>query len=418
MWIACLAIAALYIASTALTPLYPIYRHEFVFSELVVTEIYAVYVVGNLACLFFFGRLSDQIGRRRTALIAFAITALSAVLFLIAQGTGELMAARIVNGFSAGLGAGALTAWIAELEPSGNKARAAVAASSANLFGLAFGGVLAGLLAELAPAPLRTVFVVYLGILVVVGLLLSRVNETVEHPTRDVRSLSLRPRIGVPREIRAAFVAPACMTFAAFALGGFYAALTPGVLSEKLNNTAPSVTGAVVGLFFASACAAAAASRSLRSRTAMFTGSALLFPGLALLIGAELAKSMLLVLLASVVSGAAMSLSYRGSLQVVNEIAPREKRAEVVSTYLLMCYSGNALPVIGVGLLSLPFGATAAHIAFAAVCAALGLTAIIAGLANRRRALCKETPRPERAPSGSRRAARGHPAAPHSHSTR
>ena len=109
---ACLAIAVLYIASTALTPLYPIYRHEFVFSELVVTEIYAVYVVGNLASLFFFGRVSDQAGRRVTALVAFAITALSAVLFLTARGTGGLMAARIVNGFSAGLGAGALTAWI------------------------------------------------------------------------------------------------------------------------------------------------------------------------------------------------------------------------------------------------------------------------------------------------------------------
>jgi len=418
MWIACLAIAALYIASTALTPLYPIYRHSFVFSELVVTEIYAVYVVGNLASLFFFGRLSDQVGRRLTTLVAFGITALSAVLFLIAQGTGELMAARIVNGFSAGLGAGALTAWIAELEPHGNRARAAVAASAANLFGLAFGGVLAGLLAELAPAPLHTVFAVYLDMLIVVALLLTRVKETVEHSTPDVRSLSLRPRIGVPKEIRAAFVAPACIAFASFALGGFYAALVPGVLYEKLDNTAPSVTGAIVGLFFACAGATAAASRSLRSRTAMFTGAGLLFAGLALLISADLARSMPLIIVASIVAGAAMSLGYRGSLQVVNEIAPQDKRAEIVSTYLLTCYSGNAVPVIGVGLLSLALGATAAHIVFAGVCAALGLTAIIAGVASRRRELCKEIPRPEQAPSGSRRVDHGHPAARHSHSTR
>ena len=399
---ACLAIAVLYIASTALTPLYPIYRHEFVFSELVVTEIYAVYVVGNLASLFFFGRVSDQAGRRVTALVAFAITALSAVIFLTARGTGGLMAARIVNGFSAGLGAGALTAWIAELEPRGNRARAAVAASGSNLLGLAVGAVLAGLLAELAPAPLRTVFVVYLGILIVVGLLLSRVKETVEHPKRATRSLSLKPRIGVPREIRAAFIAPACMAFASFALGGFYGALVPGVLSEKLNNTAPSVTGAVVGLFFACAGATAAASRSLRSRTAMFTGASLLFAGLALLIGAELARSMFLVLAATVVAGSAMSLGYRGSLQVVNEIAPQEKRAEVVSTYLLTCYSGNAIPVIGVGLLSLPFGTTAAHIIFAGVCAALGLSAIVAGVASRRRGAATPSRRPSRAVGSTR----------------
>lgn len=81
MWAAAVAIAVLYIGSTILTPLYPLYRHEFGFSELIVTEIYAIYVVGNLTVLFFFGRLSDQIGRRRTTLLALAITALSYVVF-------------------------------------------------------------------------------------------------------------------------------------------------------------------------------------------------------------------------------------------------------------------------------------------------------------------------------------------------
>ena len=69
MWLAALGIAVLYMGSTLLTPLYPIYRREFGFSELVVTGVYAIYVVGNLFVLFLFGRLSDQIGRRRTTLI-------------------------------------------------------------------------------------------------------------------------------------------------------------------------------------------------------------------------------------------------------------------------------------------------------------------------------------------------------------
>ena len=59
--------------STLLTPLYLIYRRMFGFSEVTLTLIYAVYVVGNLAALFFFGRLSDQIGRRRTSLPAIAL---------------------------------------------------------------------------------------------------------------------------------------------------------------------------------------------------------------------------------------------------------------------------------------------------------------------------------------------------------
>ena len=74
MAVTVLAIAALYIGSTILTPLYPIYRHEFGISELTVTEVYAIYVVGNLTVLAALGRLSDEIGRRVTTLAALAIT--------------------------------------------------------------------------------------------------------------------------------------------------------------------------------------------------------------------------------------------------------------------------------------------------------------------------------------------------------
>jgi len=49
------------------------------------------------------------------------------------------------------------------------------------------------------------------------------------------------------------------------------------------------------------------------------------------------------------VSGA---LGYRGSLQIVNQIAPDNRRSEVVSSYLMFCYAGVSLPVIGIGVLS------------------------------------------------------------------
>ena len=380
MWAAALGIATLYVGSTLPTPLYPIYEREFGFSELVVTEVYAIYVIGNLAVLFFFGRLSDQIGRRPTTLLALAITIASAICFLAASGTGWLFSARVLNGFAAGLGAGALTAWIAELEPAGDRSRAAAFASAGNLAGLTFGALGGGLLAQHAPWPLRLGYACYIALLLIVMATIAFAPETIREPTRAFRDLSLRPRIGVPSGIRIAFVAPAAIAFTAFALGGFFAALAPGLLTKQLHETDLAVVGSIVGLFFGAAAITVVATKALASRTAMLCACALLLIGLALLLVAESARSMPMLVIAAAVDGASMALGYRSSLGIVNEIAPDERRAEVVSSYLLVCYSANAIPVIGVGVLTLRIGAENAHRLLAAVLAALAALACAIGL--------------------------------------
>jgi hypothetical protein len=55
---------------------------------------------------------------------------------------------------------------------------------------------------------------------------------------------------------------------------------------------------------------------------------------------------------ATALCGVSAGLGYRGSLHVVNQIALEDRRAEVVSSYFVCCFIGNALPVIGVGVIS------------------------------------------------------------------
>jgi MFS family permease len=217
-----------------------------------------------------------------------------------------------------------LTAWAAELEPHQDRARAAAIVSAGNLAGLACGSVAAGLFGQYLPWPLRSVFAAYLGLLVLVGLLIYRIGETVRNPVRELQVISLRPRIGIAREIRLAFVAPACMGLAAFALGGFYASLVPGLLTETLHNSNIAVVGTVVALYFGAASVIALMTRSLPGRSCMLGGAAVLLLGVMLLMCAEKEGSLPLLLVASLVCGAAMALGYRGSLQIVNEIAPND----------------------------------------------------------------------------------------------
>jgi MFS family permease len=99
---------------------------------------------------------------------------------------------------------------------------------------------------------------------------------------------------------------------------------------------------------------------------------------------AQLMSSMPLLLIASVLIGVVFGLGYRGGLQVVNAIAPADRRAEVASSYFLACFSGNSIPVIGVGVLSAAYGLDVASSALAAMVGVLAIFALVVGLRTSR----------------------------------
>jgi MFS family permease len=383
MWIAGFEMAVVFAGSTLPTPLYLLYRRAFGFSEITLTLIYAAYVLGNLSALFFFGRLSDQIGRKKTTWPALGVAVLSTLAFLFATGTPWLFVARVLSGFATGLAGGAATAWIAELHPRKDKTQSAVIAITANLIGLAAGPLMAGFLARYAPGPLHLSFIIYLAAIVLVGAAIAFAPETLDSPVGSLREVSLRPRLGVPSEIRGPFVSPALTAFAILSLVGFYSALVPGLLSQDLHQKSPTVSGLVVFGLFIVAAATAAMSGKLKSHTSMMSGLALLPPSLALLLAAQAEHSMLLLIFGTVVGGISTGLAYCGSLQVVNQIAPDDQRSEVVSSYLIACYLGNSVPVVGIGFLSRLTTSMTSHLVFGAVVAVFAAVGLFAGIKYR-----------------------------------
>jgi len=372
-------LAVMFVGAIMPTPLYPLYQQAFGFSGITLTLIYAVYVLGNLVALLFFGRLADQVGRRAASLPAIGFGIASTVAFALANATAWLFAARALSGFSTGLAAGAATAWIAELYTGRGNGTAARIAAAANFFGCAAGPLFAGLLAQFAPAPLRLPYLIYLVLLCAAAAAILFVPETVTRP-KCFAEASLRPRLGVPRPIRLQFVSPAVSGFATFSLIGFYAALIPNLLGESLQQSAPTVAGAVVCEVFGIAAITILSTAWLGSQAAMFGALALLVPAAWLLVGAELARSLPLLLCAAALCGVAGGLGYRGSLEVINRIAPADQRSEVVSSYLVALFAGNSLPVIGIGLLAAAASAVVAHVAFAAVITVLAGIAALTGV--------------------------------------
>ena len=376
IWTVAAIVAVLFAGSTLLTPLYVIYKQRFGFSQITLTLIYSVYVVGNLVALLLFGRVSDKLGRRSGALAAIVIAIGSTIVFVFAGSTVALYLGRFLSGLALGVGSGTATAWLTELVAPEDSARSATIATTSNFVGLGVGSLLSGLLAQYLPWPLHLCFIAYLIALLAIGLASWRVHETVSQPVRSLRQIPLRPQLSVPSNVRSRFIAPATAGFGAMALVGFYAAITPTLLAERLHVTSHAVAGAIFFELAAVVAGIILLTRHLPSHRAMRWGAGLMIPSLALLIAAEIMSSTIILLIATAVCGAAAGLGYRGSMQVVNEIAPADRRAAVMSSYFVCVFCGNALPVIGVGVVSTLTSSLTATLVFAATVSLFALIAL------------------------------------------
>ena len=377
-----LVLMLMFMGATLPTPLYIIYRDELHFSQITLTLIYAVYFGGAITTAFFFGRLSDETGRRVAILAAVAISMVATFVFLFADSIPMLFLGRLLSGLGIPLAASAGTAWLAEL--CDGRCKAASLSAGATLAGLGLGPLVAGIVAEYAPAPLVMPFLILLALGIAAAAITWLLPETVRHRVRWAK-LSLRPRVGVPRSILGAFAAPAVTGFSAFSLLGFYSALTPSLLQRSLHVESHAIGGAVVFELYAVATLVllrdAVAERARRHAV----GARIAHPGARASRRCERAPSLPLLLIGAAVGGAAAALGYRGSLQLVNTIAPADARAETVSTYLVFCYAGVSLPVIGIGLLSAAETPAIADASFAIVIAAFALLAIAVDVRSHRR---------------------------------
>lgn len=366
------AIFAAVMASTTIpTPLYPIYEREFGLSSLTITVVFAVYGVGVMTGLFVFGRLSDHSGRKPPLAGGLLVGALAMLLFLLAQDVGLLLAGRFLIGITAGLYTGTATAWLVDLDD--NRDRATKLAIAANLGGLAMGPLMAGLLAQYVPAPLRTAYVVELVLIVASFAAFPLLPETVRRRRLQLDFAGLR----LPAEVRQVFLPAATAGIAAFAVSGVFGAVGPAMLGEILGITAPTASGALVTTLFLASVVGQFLTRRFVPTLALPLGCVALAAGLGLLALSLTAASVTALAAAAVVAGLAQGLIVGAGLGLLTVVAPVDRRGQVASAYFLVLYVGLIVPVVGFGLVETRLGLTDTGELF---CLLVGLSALASGL--------------------------------------
>ena len=171
------AFFTLLLGSNLPTPLYAVYRERFGFSSVVLTLVFATYMIVLVPTLLLCGQLSDRVGRKRVVAAGLLAAAVGLGLFAAANDTAWLFAARAVQGLSVGMVTGAATAGLVELEPHGDRGRAALYAVIVQGAGSSAGPLLAGVLAQWAPAPRVLCYLVALVLALVAAVAVLTIPE-------------------------------------------------------------------------------------------------------------------------------------------------------------------------------------------------------------------------------------------------
>ena len=340
-------------ASGAPTVVYPLYAAQWQLSPALTTAIFAAYPVVLIPVLLIFGNLSDYIGRRATILIGLTALALGSAVFGLAPDLAWVFVGRGLMGVGVGLALSPATAAMIEFGGPGRAHRASSTTTAATATGLALATLVGGALVQYAPFPLHLTFWVLTVVTVVTGAL----AWFFPRHTPDESAGQWRPRgLAVPAGARREFAAGTLAVSAAYSMGALFLALGAQIARQLIRSDNAFVDGAVISISAVMIGVVAILARPLPARISLFFGPFALALGLGTLIGSGLAHSLVLFIVASVLSGTGYSLLFSGGLGMVAASAPEHRRGAVISAAYVIGYLLQAVTALALGAIATSAG--------------------------------------------------------------
>ncbi|MGA6204787.1 MFS transporter [Nocardia testacea] len=357
-------------------PLYGLYEQQWHLSPLTTTVVFAVYAIAALGAVLVSGRISDVVGRKPVLLGAFAVMIAGLVVFVLADTVPMLLLARALHGMAVGATVVAGAAALLDLRPHRG-------ARSGQLTGVAFNVGMAAaimgsaLLAQYAPHPLRTPYVVIsvICLLVTAGVLALREP----HAARVAGRIRIA-RPAVPREIRADFWFAAMGVMAAWSVLGVLLSLYPSLAAQQTGIHNLVFGGVVVAATATAAALVQLFATAVPARRAAVGGDIGMALALVLTVPALGTHNWAAVLVAGVLLGATFGLGFGGSLRHLSHVVPEHRRGETMSAYYLLAYTSMALPTVLAGWAATTWGLRTVFPWFVGVVAVACLGAATLGL--------------------------------------
>lgn len=363
-------------------PLYGLYETQWHLSPLTTTVVFAVYAFAALAAVLVSGRISDVVGRKPVLLGAFAIMIVGLVVFMLADSVPMLLLARALHGLAVGSTVVAGAAALLDLRPH-RGARSGQLSGVAFNVGMAVAILGSALLAQYAPYPLRTPYVVITVVCLIIGVGVLALREP--HGARVAGRIRIA-KPAVPQEISADFWFSAIGVMAAWSVLGVLLSLYPSLAAQQTGIHNLVFGGAVVASTALSGATSQLFATGIPARRAAIIGDTGMAFALLLTVPALATHNWVVVLAAGVLLGVTFGLGFGGSLRHLSNVVPHHKRGETMSAYYLLAYSAMALPTILAGWAATTWGLNNVFPWFVGVVAVACLIAAGLGVRGNRRA--------------------------------
>ena len=380
-WFLAVLLGLFLLAASAPSPLYAVYAAKWHFSSINLTAIYAVYAAGALIALLFTGRLSDHVGRRRVVIGALVVQIAGMGAFIAADGVGLLYAGRILQGVATGVAVGAISAWMLDLQPPENPRLGGLVGGVALIAGLGVGALGSALLVRYAPHPLRLVYWVLAAIFALALAGMFALPDIVQRTAGAWRSM--RPRIGVPRAARSAFVSLAPSLIATWALGGLYLALGPSLAASLAGADSRIAGGFVILALMGAGAAASAVVHAADAGAVVIRGSLVLIAGVAVTLLAVVLGSMAGLYAGSMIAGLGFGPAFSGVMRSVAPLAPPDERGALLASMYIAIYLSFSVPTVIAGIALARYSLRETSLVYGG--AVMALAAITTVVVSRRR---------------------------------
>lgn len=198
--LATIAFLAIFAATAIPIPLYADYQATIGLTTADISNTMFTYLTGVALTLLLAGRISDAFGRTPVTSLTLMLAIVGCIMFMMADSGAAVLAARFVQGLSAGFGMSAVSALVIDCVGERHLGWGSTVASCGAMVGIMIGSVAVGILYDIVPS-IAVLYGIMIVILAVCLFLMPVVHEPLDQ-TLSLRAV-MRVRVYIPTDNRA-----------------------------------------------------------------------------------------------------------------------------------------------------------------------------------------------------------------------